>query len=500
MSIATELQNLNDNILDAYDTVQAKGGTVPANKNMANLDTAIDSIPAAKPYYLKRELSGSTELRIAKPVEDTETFAPLPNTVTHIDAYAMATAYANGFAPKTVDLSHVTNVGEYGLYMAFCEQHAWGGNALESLDMSSLARVSRYGMSRVCEWSNLKNISFPELTTVYEYAFDSAFSSLCSPTTSASFPKLTTLASNAFYKAFASPYTSSSSSNASGVISASFDALATIDNNDYSCFERAFDNDKALTSFNFPALTKVQAPSAFNNAFSSCSSLTNTDGFSELKEISSAGAGYSHDKIFYRGFYRSGITEAEFKKLETIDSDQGFYEAFSGCQSLEQVKFPALTTLAGTEVFSYGFYYIQALTSISFPALTTISANKAFSSACSSSRNLSSIDFSSLTTISETNAFDGAFNGTALTTVIFPALVTADKSSIFRNTFQNCSSLTSVSFPSLTTTIANAWTNMLRGCTGVTVHFPAAMQSTMGSWSVVTGGFGGTNTTVLFDL
>lgn len=44
MSIATELQNLNDNILSAYDEVATKGGTMPANKNMANLASAIASI------------------------------------------------------------------------------------------------------------------------------------------------------------------------------------------------------------------------------------------------------------------------------------------------------------------------------------------------------------------------------------------------------------------------------------------------------------------------
>lgn len=47
MSIATELQNLNDNILDAYTAVQSKGGTVPANKNMENLDDAITTIPSS---------------------------------------------------------------------------------------------------------------------------------------------------------------------------------------------------------------------------------------------------------------------------------------------------------------------------------------------------------------------------------------------------------------------------------------------------------------------
>ena len=46
MSIATELQNYNDGLLDAYDAVDTKGGTIPTNKNLDNLPTAIGSIPA----------------------------------------------------------------------------------------------------------------------------------------------------------------------------------------------------------------------------------------------------------------------------------------------------------------------------------------------------------------------------------------------------------------------------------------------------------------------
>ena len=44
MSIASELTALNGYILGAYDEIDDKGGTVPANKNMANLATAIASI------------------------------------------------------------------------------------------------------------------------------------------------------------------------------------------------------------------------------------------------------------------------------------------------------------------------------------------------------------------------------------------------------------------------------------------------------------------------
>lgn len=44
MSIASELSALNGYILGAYDEINDKGGTVPANKNMANLASAIGSI------------------------------------------------------------------------------------------------------------------------------------------------------------------------------------------------------------------------------------------------------------------------------------------------------------------------------------------------------------------------------------------------------------------------------------------------------------------------
>lgn len=44
MSIASELTNLRTNISNAYDAINTKGGTIPGNKNTANLATAIDSI------------------------------------------------------------------------------------------------------------------------------------------------------------------------------------------------------------------------------------------------------------------------------------------------------------------------------------------------------------------------------------------------------------------------------------------------------------------------
>ena len=69
--------------------------------------------------------------------------------------------------------------------------------------------------------------------------------------------------------------------------------------------------------------------------------------------------------------------------------------------------------------------------------------------------------------------------------------------------FYGCSKLTSLSFPALTAdsfgSAVDQFDNMLSGVTGCTVHFPAAIQAKI---ETMTGypNFGGTNTTVLFDL
>lgn len=70
----------------------------------------------------------------------------------------------------------------------------------------------------------------------------------------------------------------------------------------------------------------------------------------------------------------------------------------------------------------------------------------------------------------------------------------------FYNCFSGCTNLRELSFPNLTNALSNSFTGMLNRCTDVNVHFPASMESTMSSWADVTSGFGGTRTTVLFDL
>ena len=63
MSIASELSALNGYILGAYGEINTKGGTVPANKNMANLASAIASIESGGGGFDLSALYPFTELK-----------------------------------------------------------------------------------------------------------------------------------------------------------------------------------------------------------------------------------------------------------------------------------------------------------------------------------------------------------------------------------------------------------------------------------------------------
>ena len=65
MSIASELSALNGHILGAYDEINTKGGTVPSNKNMANLASSIASIKIGGGGFDLSALYPFTELKSA---------------------------------------------------------------------------------------------------------------------------------------------------------------------------------------------------------------------------------------------------------------------------------------------------------------------------------------------------------------------------------------------------------------------------------------------------
>lgn len=139
---------------------------------------------------------------------------------------------------------------------------------------------------------------------------------------------------------------------------------------------------------------------------------------------------------------------------------------------------------------------------LNFGAMTSV----VFQNALQNLTNLQKVLFPNVTSLSLRATFRGCTN---LSVVDMPKVNTLPSNALAGSAstggaFTDCTSLTTLSFPALTSTSFGSYTNqfnyMLKGVTGCTVHFPSNLQSVIGSWSSVTSGFGGTNTTVLFDL
>ena len=183
-------------------------------------------------------------------------------------------------------------------------------------------------------------------------------------------------------------------------------------------------------------------------------------------------------EVSAQGVYQMPTTSFTFSLPNTAInvSEYGLYYAFVKSSGLTAADLSSLTALHNRDSLHGAFYDCPNLASVDLSSLTTISGQNAMDSAFYSCSSLVSVDLSSLATVSGNNALKGAFTW--------------------------CRSLVTLSFPSLSNmgSYTNQFDGMLNHCSNVTVHFPAALQSTIGSWTSVQNGFGGTNTTVLFDL
>lgn len=282
----------------------------------------------------------------------------------------------------------------------------------------------------------------------------------------------------------------------------SFDGVKKM--KDYALYHK-FYHDADIDGVTFPDLEELRNSSnmgnfALTNAFSQCTSLTYAR-FPKLKHIQALNA--------FNGIFAGcpNLTEINFDNLEYAAESDCFKAAFSSCTNLQSASFPKLTYLVGWE---RAFSQCSNLTSVSFPVLTTMSGSSCCESIFSQCSNLTSISFPELVTAGSgnygNNIFRFAFSScTSLQTMTFPKLASMIGQNTFQYAFSSCTSLTSISFPALNSnSFGNNYTNqfnsMLNGVTGCTVHFPSNLESVIGSWTDVTAGFGGTNTTVLFDL
>lgn len=261
-----------------------------------------------------------------------------------------------------------------------------------------------------------------------------------------------------------------------------------------------------------------------NGTASRISKALNGTEFNDVSTIDS----YGMDSIF-KGKLLTG--NVNFQNVTQVNS-YGLNETFYGNSGITSALFPSLTTIN-----SYGMnqtFIATSIANVDLSNLTTIGDHGMYN--CFSNTNVSGIlDLSSLVTVDGYglfNCFSKNDNTGTITSINISSLTTlgigamsgcfAGQSSLTGNIyFSSLTNLSSVAlnqcfsgsliqglvlyFPAITSNSfidnnTNCFQMMLRNATNCTVHFPSNLQSIIGSWSDVTNGFSGINTTVLFDL
>lgn len=262
--------------------------------------------------------------------------------------------------------------------------------------------------------------------------------------------------------------------------------------------------------------------------------LISSDTMIDLTNITSIGT-YALAYAYYNTPLSGNLSFPTITKVY----DYGMYDfnsgtPYSGQLGVRSLSFANLVT-AGNQAFRNfmsSSNYANFDGNIDFSSLET-AGNYCFMNAFNylgqgTDTKINSVDFSSLQTAGS-NCFDSMFSNVGVRSINFSSLQIAGSSCFryafaasyslsnqnvtfpslnnigyhcFQYAFVGCT-LTSISFPAVTSQSFydnGVFNGMLSGCSNVTVHFPSNLQSTMSSWSDVTSGFGGTNTTVLFDL
>ena len=249
-----------------------------------------------------------------------------------------------------------------------------------------------------------------------------------------------------------------------------------------------------ITGVDLSNLETVSGNSALQSAFLGCTGLTGTINLSKLKRITASNNAMS---LTFSGC--TGITGVNLSSLEYISDSAS--QTFQNCSNLTSVDLSKLTYIYGSSTCANMFQNCNITGSLDLSSLIVVDSYSGCNSMFYNNANITSVDLSNLVSIANTSVLQGMFSGcTSLASVDISKLCKIGRN--LRETFRN-TSLTTLSFPSLAYTATNlngAFQDMLKGVTGCTVHFPAEWQTTMSSWSAVTNGFGGTNTTVLFDL
>lgn len=279
-----------------------------------------------------------------------------------------------------------------------------------------------------------------------------------------------------------------------------------------------YQNTNITGTIDLSSLEKISGQYGCYNMFYNCPGITSVD-LSSLTTISNYGCYY----MFYGCTGLTGLID--LSSLTTVTNNCSCYSMFSNCTGITSIDLSALTTIGSTiSLFALNsgsqccnmFQGCTGITgALNLSSLTTVKGTNSCNAMFSGCTNITSVDLSGLRSITKTSSLSTAnreqytcsnmFVGcTSLKNIDLSSLSKIDVKQACNYMFQNCTSLMTLSFPALKSNSFGSYTDqfddMLAYDTGVTVHFPSNLQSVIGSWTSVQNGFGGTNTTILFDL
>lgn len=269
--------------------------------------------------------------------------------------------------------------------------------------------------------------------------------------------------------------------------------------------KETFKGCTGLTSISMPQLRWASASYACQSMFENCTGIT-TVSMNNFNDAGNTGTyqSYRYNKMF-KGC--TSLSSVSMPVLKGFVGDYSAGEMFANCSSLTTLDMSKWTTINGSHCCD-NMFYNSGITSVDLGALTTISGQYACYSMFNET-NVASVSFDALTTLNANEQMSSMFYKTSGSivplTAKFPSLTSINAQTLF-NRFAGGDkrSGSTVWFYALTPssfgTRTNQFNNMFEGATGNTVHFPIAVQSTIGSWSDITGGLGGTNTNVMFDI
>lgn len=451
--------------------------------------------------------------------------------ITSIGWYALAYAYcSNSNITGAVDLSNITTVQSNGLAHAFenCD-------GITSIDLSGLVNTNGRSCDSICyHCTSLTSADLSGLITIKStFDFSNAFqdctaltsfdlsnleynsggnSSMagmfqgCTGLTTANLPSLV-----AIYASSGSNSNQITFKGCTGLTSANLGSLVYIGGVGNACTQM-FNGDTNLATVDISKLAKISGNYALNYTFYNCTSLTSLS-FNNLAYTNTNFNGVFANTL-------SGVTgctvhfPAEWQT--TMANWSNIINGMGGTNTTVLFDLPNVRKLDLTSIkvirnnvfkeFANNNYFPNII-SVDLSGLKTIRADSACTKMFYNCSNITSVDLSNLEEFASGwgyECFADAFYGTGITSMTFNSLSSMKFGQVLRRAFAGCTALTSLSFPALTSTsfgtYTNQFNNMLSGVSGCTVHFPSNLQSVIGSWSDVTAGFGGTNTTVLFDL